>query len=218
MAKRPPMPKSDPKIAGLFETLLPADERIAIRPMFGHKAAFVNSHMFTGTFGSHVFVRLDEPSRAELLAVAGAAPFEPMKGRPMREYMQLPDTFLAEPTKAKVWVERALTWTSMLPPKVRPGRTKAPVRRLKTIRTRSRKKGTSRVRRSILSPWHRIHLLVGATAARGSRCSAAHGSTAHIPGIGRNSNTSIDAPGDMKCGWFFRRPISASFDSAWRIE
>ena len=40
----------------------------------------------------------------------------------------------------------------------------------------------------------------------------------HIPGIGRNSKTSIDAPGDMKCGWLFRRFIRASFDSAWRIE
>ena len=40
----------------------------------------------------------------------------------------------------------------------------------------------------------------------------------HIAGIARNSNTSIDAPGDVKCGWLFRRFISASFDSAWRIE
>jgi hypothetical protein len=39
------MPKSDPNIAALFERLLPTDERIVIRPMFGHKAAFVNGHM-----------------------------------------------------------------------------------------------------------------------------------------------------------------------------
>jgi TfoX/Sxy family transcriptional regulator of competence genes len=66
MAKRPTMPTCDPKIAALFETLLPIDERVVIRPMFGHKAAFVNGNMFTGTFGKHVFVRLDEPSRPEL--------------------------------------------------------------------------------------------------------------------------------------------------------
>jgi hypothetical protein len=40
----------------------------------------------------------------------------------------------------------------------------------------------------------------------------------HIPGIGRNSNTSIDAPGAMKCGWVFKRSISPSFDSDGRIE
>jgi hypothetical protein len=59
----------------------------------------------------------------------------------MREYVQLPETFLAEPSKAKVWVERALTSTSMLPPKARPGRAKALGQRLTTTtRTRSRKK------------------------------------------------------------------------------
>ena len=66
------MPKSDPTIAALFETLLPNDERIVLRPMFGHKAAIVSGNMFTGAFGKHVFVRLDEPSRVELLRVAGA--------------------------------------------------------------------------------------------------------------------------------------------------
>jgi TfoX/Sxy family transcriptional regulator of competence genes len=117
LAKRPTMPKSDPNIAALFERLLPTDERIVIRPMFGHKAAFVNGHMFTGTFGKCVFVRLDEPSRVELLTVAGAKPFEPMAGRPMKEYVQLPESFLNEPPKATAWLERALHWTSTLPAK-----------------------------------------------------------------------------------------------------
>jgi TfoX/Sxy family transcriptional regulator of competence genes len=111
------MPKSDPTIAALFETLLPTDERIVIRPMFGHKAAFVGGNMFAGAFGKHVFVRLDEPSRVELLRVAGAKPFEPMKGRPMTEYVQLPESFLSEPTKAKAWLERALHWAMTLPAK-----------------------------------------------------------------------------------------------------
>jgi TfoX/Sxy family transcriptional regulator of competence genes len=117
VAKRPTMPKSDPTIAALFETLLPIDERIVTRPMFGHKAAFVSGHMFAGTFGKHVFVRLDEPSRLELLSVAGAAPFEPMKGRPMKEYVQLPESLLDEPVRAKAWLERALHWVATLPAK-----------------------------------------------------------------------------------------------------
>jgi len=130
MAKRAAMPRSDPNVAALFETLLPTDERVVIRPMFGHKAAFVSGNMFTGTFGKHVFVRLDEPSRAELLAIAGAKPFEPMKGRPMTEYVQLPESFLNQPPIAKVWLERALRWTSTLPAKSsKKGRTKDPKRR-----------------------------------------------------------------------------------------
>ncbi len=138
MAKRTSMPKADPKTAAIFQTLLPSDSRIVIRPMFGHRAAFVNGYMFAGTFGPHVFVRLDEPSRADLLAVAGATPFAPMKGRPMREYVQLPVGLLDQPQEARIWVERALASTSALPPKARPTR-KAPVASGKRAR-RSRPK------------------------------------------------------------------------------
>ena len=116
MAKRPAMPKSDPETAQVFEALVPEDARITIRPMFGHKAAFVNGHMFAGTFGTDMFVRLDDRSRDELLAVPGAAPFEPMKGRPMKGYVVLPRR-LGGTAAAKAWIERALDSTAILPPK-----------------------------------------------------------------------------------------------------
>jgi TfoX/Sxy family transcriptional regulator of competence genes len=121
MTKRPTMPKADPKTSAVFHRLLPADDRVSVRPMFGHSAAFVNGNMFAGTFGSHVFVRLDEAGRGELLAVPGAAPFAPMKDRPMKEYVQLPASWLGEPAPAKIWVARALEWTARLPVKS-PGR------------------------------------------------------------------------------------------------
>jgi TfoX/Sxy family transcriptional regulator of competence genes len=107
MAKRPTMPKSDPEATAWFETLLPHDTRVVIRPMFGHRAAFINGHMFAGTFGPDVFVRLDERSRAELLTVEGTKPFEPMKGHPMMEYVQIPKRWLAEPSDGEV-VDRAI--------------------------------------------------------------------------------------------------------------
>jgi hypothetical protein len=49
------MPKSDPTVAALFETLLPTDQRVVFRPMFGHKAGFVSGNMFGGTFGEDIF-------------------------------------------------------------------------------------------------------------------------------------------------------------------
>jgi TfoX/Sxy family transcriptional regulator of competence genes len=110
------MPKADPSTATLFRTLLPNDPRVTVRPMFGHTAAFVNGLMFAGTFGRHVFARLNAALRAELLAVPGSTVFAPMKGRPMKEYVQLPAAMLAEPA-AKQWIARALEWTSTLPPK-----------------------------------------------------------------------------------------------------
>jgi TfoX/Sxy family transcriptional regulator of competence genes len=127
--KRPSMPKSDPKTAVLFRSLLPDDDRILVRPMFGHTAAFVNGHMFAGTFGTHVIVRLGEPRRAELLDVAGAKPFAPMPGRPMKEYVQLPPAMLDDRSAATAWVQRAFESTSKLPPKAAGGTRKASAKR-----------------------------------------------------------------------------------------
>jgi TfoX/Sxy family transcriptional regulator of competence genes len=113
------MPKADPSTAALFRTLLPNDPRVTVRPMFGHTAAFVNGQMFAGTFGSHVFARLSEDGRAELLAAPGATVFAPMKSRPMKEYVQLPSAMLSESAIAKQWIARALEWTATLPPKAK---------------------------------------------------------------------------------------------------
>ena len=143
MAKRPTMPKSNPQAAAWFDTLPPHDTRVVIRPMFGHKAAFINGHMFAGTFGPDVFVRLDERSRAVLLTVEGTKPFEPMKGRPMVEYVQIPKRWLAEPPTAKSWIARSLEWAASLPLKVRtnnakPGSHRSSRSRLTDVRKRAR--------------------------------------------------------------------------------
>lgn len=112
-----PMPRPDEGTRAFFHSLLPEDPRIAVRPMFGNLAGFVNGNMFTGIFGSRVFVRLPEQERAELLAVPGAAVFAPMEGRPMTEYVTLPDQWRDEPERARVWLLRSLTWAASLPPK-----------------------------------------------------------------------------------------------------
>jgi TfoX/Sxy family transcriptional regulator of competence genes len=91
--------------------------------------------MFAGTFGSHVFARLDESSRAELLTVPGTTPFAPMKNRPMKEYVQLPSDMLSDAAAAKQWIARALEWTSGLPgetkPRAKPGASRAKAARKK---------------------------------------------------------------------------------------
>jgi len=137
------MPKANPATIKAFEALLPPDPRIVVRPMFGHKASFVNGHMFAGTFGPDVFVRLVEGDRADLLAIDGAKPFEPMKGRPMSGYVQLPRRWIGKNAEAKEWVAKALACTAGLAPKSRTTRPRgapakppsikpAPARRRKT--------------------------------------------------------------------------------------
>ena len=112
------MPKADPRTAELFLTLVPADARVQVKPMFGHRAAFVHGNMFFGTFGSDLLLRLDESARAELLA-AGGSPFEPMAGRTMKEYVVLPAAWQRQPERLRAWVGRSLAWAAALPAKVK---------------------------------------------------------------------------------------------------
>jgi TfoX/Sxy family transcriptional regulator of competence genes len=89
-----------------------------VRKMFGYPAGFANGHMFTGIFASSWFVRLPDGSRTEL-ASAGGTEFAPMPGRPMREYLVLPDALAADADAAMPWVMRALEYTQQLPPKAK---------------------------------------------------------------------------------------------------
>jgi TfoX/Sxy family transcriptional regulator of competence genes len=111
------MPRADAAVREYFDAVLPDDPRILVRPMFGNLAGFVNGNMFTGVFGDTIFVRLDEGGRTELLAIPGAEPFEPMAGRPMREYVVLPEAWRQEPERTRTWLARALEWAGELPPK-----------------------------------------------------------------------------------------------------
>lgn len=109
--------KSPPELAAAFEALVAQRPELATRKMFGYPAAFLSGHMTTGLFEDHWFVRLPEEGRAELLAMAGSAPFEPVAGRPMKEYVVLPASLVADPAAVDAWVERSVAFVRTLPPK-----------------------------------------------------------------------------------------------------
>jgi len=110
-------PKPDPASRAFFDSLVPDAPGVQSRPMFGNRAAFVNGNMFLAPFGPDVAVRLSGEDRAELLRQKGASGFEPMPGRPMKEYVVLPAAWRTSPKKAKDWVERSFAWARELPPK-----------------------------------------------------------------------------------------------------
>jgi len=85
--------------------------------MFGNLAAFVNKNMFLALFGPSVAVRLPDDGRAGLLKEPGAGPFEPMRGRPMKEYVVLPEAWRNSRQEAEEWVARSFEWVSAMPPK-----------------------------------------------------------------------------------------------------
>jgi len=110
-------PHSSRESEAILRALLPAGKEISVRPMFGNLAAFVGGNMSVGLYGEDLFVRLSESDRAELLENEGAAVFEPMKGRQMKEYVVVPRTWKREPAKIKPWVTRSLEWSGRLPAK-----------------------------------------------------------------------------------------------------
>lgn len=115
------IPKPDQASVDLFKSLVPNDPKVTIRPMFGNVSAFVNGNMFFGLFGNDMFVRLSGEDMAELLKKKGASNLEPMKGRPMKDYVVMPQAWKKEPETIRTWVSRSLLWSSKLPPK-KPGK------------------------------------------------------------------------------------------------
>jgi TfoX/Sxy family transcriptional regulator of competence genes len=108
--------KAPPELVALFEAVLSAEPRAERRTMFGYPAAFVNGNMVTGLHQDAWMVRLAEPDRATLVAQGGRT-FEPMPGRPMREYVVLPQAVLGERRALRGWIRRGLDYTAALPPK-----------------------------------------------------------------------------------------------------
>jgi TfoX/Sxy family transcriptional regulator of competence genes len=96
-----------------FESLVPNDVRVQVKPMFGNLGAFVNGNMFMGLFGADVGVKLEAADRRHL-SDAGGGPFGPSQ-RPMGGYVALPPAFT--PAEAQPWVAKALAYVGGLPPK-----------------------------------------------------------------------------------------------------
>jgi TfoX/Sxy family transcriptional regulator of competence genes len=101
------MPKPSEETKQFFRSVLPDDDRVTVRPMFGQVAAFVNDHMFSGVYGDDLFVRPGVEEWATLLDEPGAAVFAPMAGRPMKEHVVLPRAWRGEPARARVGAARA---------------------------------------------------------------------------------------------------------------
>lgn len=108
--------KAPPELVERFTETLVSLPGAEVRKMFGYPAAFANGHMFTGLFADEWMIRLPDEDRAELTSLGGR-PFEPMPGKPMREYLSLPDTLVADANALAPWLERSLAMVLAMPPK-----------------------------------------------------------------------------------------------------
>ena len=113
----PSFEKSPPSLVRRFDEiaeLLPEARR---RQMFGYPTCVVNGNLFMGLHEEDFFLRLGETDRHSFVASFGASLFEPMPGRPMREYVVVPPDLLAGPG-VEVWASRAFAFAQALPPKL----------------------------------------------------------------------------------------------------
>lgn len=111
------IPRPDEDSKDFFRSVLPDDPRVTVRPMFGNISGFVNGNMFMGLFGNDLFVRVSDQDREELLKEKGASLLEPMKGKPMKEYVVIPQDWRKQRATVRAWVSKSLDWASKLPQK-----------------------------------------------------------------------------------------------------
>jgi TfoX/Sxy family transcriptional regulator of competence genes len=103
--------------------LVPADPAIEFKPMFGGPCYWTGGNMFAAVHQESLVVRLGETEREELLALPGAAPFEPM-GRRMKEYVVLPADVVGDDARGREWVARSFAYAASMPPKEKKARRK----------------------------------------------------------------------------------------------
>ena len=116
VAKRPgpQMLKPDPEVLARVEAVM-TDLPVYRRAMFGVVTWFVeeNAQMLGCVWGDSLNIRVGAEEAQRLVASGKAVPFEPMAGRPMREYVLVPASTL-RPAALKRWIARGLEFTSTL--------------------------------------------------------------------------------------------------------
>ena len=115
--------KPPAELVDLFLSLLPDDPEVDVRAMFGSPCFFCRGNLFAAVHQESLIVRLGDDERAALRALPGARPFEPMPGRPMREYTCLPEALLSDREALEAWLARAHAYALTLPAKKKKPRT-----------------------------------------------------------------------------------------------
>src|SRR5258708_4254862 len=108
-----------------FGDVLPDDPEIERRSMFGYPCAFFRGHMFCGLFEDQFIVRLSDAERSVFLKQTGANVFEPMPGRPMKEYVLVPQAVVERDALLGGWLRQALDYVGSLPPRLKKARKSA---------------------------------------------------------------------------------------------
>jgi hypothetical protein len=110
----PKFTKTPPEIVAAFDAASPSRGDIERRTMFSYPALFVRGNMFAFTFGPKIAVRANEATRSK----PGLKRFEPMPGRPMGEYVEVPAKDM-KGAPLKKWMAEGLAYADTLPAKAK---------------------------------------------------------------------------------------------------
>ncbi len=88
------------------------------KKMFGARCYFVGGNMFAGAHQDVVFLRLSEEDRVLVMnEFDEITPFEPMDGKPMREYVAIPESVFSQSDSIMTWIDRSHAMVSSMPKK-----------------------------------------------------------------------------------------------------
>jgi len=110
----PKFTKTPPDVVAAFDAASPSRRDIERKTMFSYPALFVKGNMFAFTFGPKIAVRADDATRAK----PGMKRFEPMPGRPMGEYVEVPAKDM-KGAPLKKWMAGGLAYADTLPMKAK---------------------------------------------------------------------------------------------------
>ncbi len=110
----PKFTKAPDTLVKLFTDIVDSVEGAQLKKMFGYPAAFVAGNMFFGIFQDRMMLRLADTDRTLFMKEHGAKPFEPMPGRPMKEYVEIPEEVLGDSATLRSWVLRGKGYASTL--------------------------------------------------------------------------------------------------------
>lgn len=107
--KAPKMPTAGPKTVERFESLAQTFEARGAKrsKMFGMPVLKAGGKVFAGTFGDAMTFKLGPEDLAKAKTQSGVDAFEPMKGRPMKEWVLVP---LAHAKRWQDLAERAFVY------------------------------------------------------------------------------------------------------------
>ncbi len=89
------------------------------KPMFGCPCLFHRGNMISGTYADRIFFRIPRAEQGEVVeAHPGVGPFEPMAGRPMRDYLDMEAVAANRGTLSEL-LARSWAQAQDLPPKTK---------------------------------------------------------------------------------------------------